>query len=156
VIAERTLINLPNPLTAYDELELPSARETGIIKLTAGLHRQTWLSGINIWVDVHISNTSTKTVRKLEVQLEKITLFYDHSGASALAKDNVHLRLPDRKDMQIVSSWVLKKSSRGWKGVVPKSSEVRTIEIDVPRGLVTVNTGTQLDSARSLGHVSSP
>jgi len=148
MIAERTLINLPNPLTAYDELELPSVGETGSIKLTAGLHRQTWLSGISIWVDVHISNTTKKTVRKMEVQLEKVTLFYDHSGASAIAEDTVHLRLPDRKDMQIVSSWVLKKSSRGWKGVVPKSSEARTIEVDVPKGLVTVNTGTQLNNLK--------
>ena len=95
-----------------------------------------------IWVDVHISNTSQKTVKKLEVQLEKITLFYDHSGASPLAADAVRLRLPDRKDHETVSRWVLKKSKRGWKGVAPKSSEVRTIEVDVPRGLVTVHTGT--------------
>lgn len=97
---------------------------------------------MNIWVDVHISNMSQKTVKKMEVQLEKVTLFYDHSSASPLAEDAVLLRLPDRKDNEIVSRWTLRKSKRGWKGVVPKSTEVRTIELDVPRGLVTVHTGT--------------
>lgn len=118
------------------------AGETGVIKMTAGLHRQTWLSGMNIWVDVHILNMSQRTVRKLEANLEKVTLFYNHSGASSLAEDAVHLRLPDRKDNEIVSRWVQRKSKRGWKGVVPKSNEVRTVEVEVPRGLVTVHTGT--------------
>ena len=96
---------------------------------------------MNIWVDVHISNASQRTVKKIEVQLEKVTLFYDHSGASALAEDAVPLRLPDRKENETVSRWVLKKSKHGWKGVAQKSSELRTVEVDVPRGLVTVHTG---------------
>ncbi|KAI9848800.1 MAG: hypothetical protein M1830_007266, partial [Pleopsidium flavum] len=35
---ERVLVNLPNPLTAYDELELSHNGDTKLIKLTAGLH----------------------------------------------------------------------------------------------------------------------
>lgn len=71
-------MSLPSPLTASDEYI--RHRENGIetIKVTAGLHRQVWVSGTNIFVDVHIANKSKKVVKRLELQLERDVLFYKH------------------------------------------------------------------------------
>jgi len=85
-------------------------------------------------------------VKKIEIHLEKITLYYDHSSASTLAEDAIRLRLPDRREKEVVSKRVVKKGINGWKGVVPKSSEVRTIEVEIPRGHVTINTGTRIEN----------
>lgn len=71
-------MSLPSPLTASDEYI--RHRDSGIetIKVTAGLHRQVWVSGTNIFVDVHIANKSKKVVKRLELQLERDVLFYKH------------------------------------------------------------------------------
>ena len=52
-------------------------RDTGI-EVTAGLHRQVWVSGTSIYVDVHIVNNSRKTITKFELQLERDILCYKH------------------------------------------------------------------------------
>jgi hypothetical protein len=55
-------------------------RDTGIkvIRVTAGLHRQVWVSGTRIYVDVHIVNESRKIIKKIELQLERDILCYKH------------------------------------------------------------------------------
>lgn len=138
--AEKALLSLPNPLTAYDELPLPGA-EPQVIKLTAGLHRQTWVSGIPMFVDVHISNTSRKTIRRVELQLEKATFYFDHAAASTTTEAANHLRYPNRTEKEIVQKVALKKARNGWKGIPPQSHEVRTDDIIVPAGLVTIDAG---------------
>jgi hypothetical protein len=81
IAAEKALMSLPSPLTASDEYI--RHRENGIdtIKVTAGLHRQVWVSGTNIFVDVHIANKSKKVVKRLELQLERDVLCYKHVGS---------------------------------------------------------------------------
>ena len=71
-------MSLPSPLTASDEYM--RTRDTGIevIRVTAGLHRQVWVSGTSIYVDVHIVNNSRKTTTKIELQLERDILCYKH------------------------------------------------------------------------------
>lgn len=78
VTAEKALRSLPSPLTASDE---QSFSQSGIIetaKMTAGLHRQVWISGSSIFVDIHIANGSRKTIKKLDLSLERDILCYRH------------------------------------------------------------------------------
>jgi hypothetical protein len=76
--AEKALRSLPSPLTASDE---QSFSRTGLLettKMTAGLHRQVWVSGSSIFVDIHIANGSRKTIKKLDLSLERDILCYRH------------------------------------------------------------------------------
>jgi hypothetical protein len=137
---EKALSSLPTPLLATEQLSIPHGIATRNIKLTAGLHRQTWVNGAMIFVDVHIMNNSPKTLKKIEVQLEKTTLWYSHAAAGTSEKSATHLRLPKRSDNEIVCASITKKS-KDWKGVPSNTSEVRTCNLEVPREHVTISTG---------------
>ena len=137
---EKALSSLPTPLLAMEQLSLPHGVATQNIKLTAGLHRQTWVNGAMIFVDVHIMNNSSKMLKKIEVQLEKTTLWYSHAAAGTTERRATHLRLPKKSDNEIVCTSIIKKS-KDWRGVPPKTSEVRTCDLEVPRGHVTISTG---------------
>jgi hypothetical protein len=76
--AEKALMSLPSPLTASDEWVKAREGSLEVIRLTAGLHRQVWVSGTNVYVDVHIANNSRKTIKKIELQLERDILCYKH------------------------------------------------------------------------------
>lgn len=137
---EKALASLPSPLLAADTLYLTHEPDIQTVKLTAGLHRQTWVNGAAIFIDVHIVNNTAKSIKKVEVQLEKTTLWYTHAPAGTVEKTANHLRLPKRTDTEVVSGLTIKKGS-SWKGVLSRSSEVRTIELEAPRGHVTISTG---------------
>jgi hypothetical protein len=81
--AEKALMSLPSPLTASDEYMRTRDASVEVIKVTAGLHRQVWVSGTSIYVDVHIVNNSRKTIKKIELQLERDILCYKHVGYHA-------------------------------------------------------------------------
>jgi hypothetical protein len=76
--AEKALMSLPSPLTASDEYVKPRDNTVEIVRVTAGLHRQVWVSGTSIYVDVHIANNSRKMIKKIELQLERDILCYKH------------------------------------------------------------------------------
>ena len=137
---EKALASLASPLLATDTLYLAREPDPQTVKLTAGLHRQTWVNGSMIFIDVHIANNTAKVVKKVEVQLEKTTFWYTHTAAGTAEKSANYLRLPKRTDTEIVSGTTLKKSV-AWKGVPSHSSDVRTIELEAPRGHVTISTG---------------
>jgi Arrestin (or S-antigen), C-terminal domain len=137
---EKALSSLPTPLLATEQLSLPHGAARQNIKLTAGLHRQTWVNGAMIFVDVHVMNNSSKTLKKIEIQLEKTTLWYAHAAAGTTERSATHLRLPKRSDTEIVCASVIKKS-RDWKGIPSRTSEVRTCDLEVPRGHITISTG---------------
>lgn len=137
---EKALASLPSPLLAADTMYISREPDIQIVKLTAGLHRQTWVNGGMIFVDIHISNNTSKSIKKAEVQLEKITLWYTHAAAGTSEKSANHLRLPKRTDTEIVSGTTVKKSTT-WNGVPPHSSDVRTIELEAPKGHVTISSG---------------
>ena len=71
-------MSLPSPLTASDERTISRGSSFEIIKMTAGLHRQVWVSGTSIFTDIHVANNSRKAIKKLELQLERDILFYKH------------------------------------------------------------------------------
>jgi hypothetical protein len=76
--AEKALMSLPSPLTASDEWIKPRETTIEVVRVTAGLHRQVWVSGTSIYVDVHVANNSRKTIKKIELQLERDILCYKH------------------------------------------------------------------------------
>lgn len=71
-------MSLPSPLNASDEWTKPRDTTVEVVRVTAGLHRQVWVSGTSLYVDVHVANNSRKTVKKIELQLERDILCYKH------------------------------------------------------------------------------
>lgn len=71
-------MSLPSPLTASDEWIKACDSTLDIVRVTAGLHRQVWVSGTSIYVDVHIANNSRKNIKRIELQLERDILCYKH------------------------------------------------------------------------------
>lgn len=137
---EKALASLSSPLIAADTLYLSREPEIQTVKLTAGLHRQTWVNGARIFIDVHVSNNTPKLIKKIEAQLEKTVLWYTHPPFGTSEKTVHYLRLPRKTDTEIVSVNTI-KSSTTWEGIGPHSSDVRTIELEAPRGHVTISTG---------------
>ena len=117
---------------------LSKRHTTQTVKLTAGLHRQTWISGYLIFVDMHIVNRSSKDVKKVELQLEKTTLFHNYTAPSTSAGLADVLRLPDHRQTEIV---VRKDLGDGFQGVHSLSEDFRTCQLALPTGLVSVETG---------------
>ena len=137
-LAEKALVNLRYPLSACDELNLSKKFNTQIIKLTVGIHRQTWISGYPVFVDVHIENRSCKDVRKLELQLDKTIIFHDCSAPNTGSKSTDNLRLPDQMQKQNIANTQV---SDGWQGVRALSQDFRTCQMNLPTGLVSIETG---------------
>ncbi|KAJ4360831.1 uncharacterized protein N0V89_001398 [Didymosphaeria variabile] len=138
---EKALMSLPSPLTASDEWLKPRDATLEIVRLTAGLHRQVWVSGTSIYVDVHIANNSRKTIRKIELHLERDILCYKHAAACTMEKSASQARIFDSNEKSILSKSVIKQGAAGWHGVPAHNSHVRTCDLEVPRGHATVKCG---------------
>ena len=134
VIAEKALVNLSNPLVVNDALQM--SRQN--IYVTAGIHRQTWIGGYLLFVDLHIDNQSDKAVRKIELQLERATVYYIHSAPSVGKTSADVLRLPDQIHKEIL---VRKNVLPNFEGIRPISQDFRTAQISIPNGLVSIETG---------------
>ena len=130
------LVNLSSPLQTSEELRLSATH--GSIVLTAGVYRQTWISGYMLFVDIHIRNGSNKTVNKVEVQLQKATIVYSYPAASTEGGPASSLRVPDHCDKDILARSIMK----GPRDTVPPHSEsTRTCRLEVPSGLASIDTG---------------
>ena len=123
---------------ASDELRFLKRTNNQKVKLTAGLHRQTWISGYPVFIDIHIENRSYKSVKRVDLQLEKTILFYNYSAPSTGAVSADLLRLPDHLTKEIVLDKVLLD---GFNGVRPFSEDFRTCSLELPAGLVSIETG---------------
>lgn len=71
-------MSLPSPLTASDDYISSRGDGREKITMTAGLHRQVWVSGTSLFTDVHIANNSRRNIKRLELQVERIILCYRH------------------------------------------------------------------------------
>ncbi|KAF2449784.1 hypothetical protein P171DRAFT_200045 [Karstenula rhodostoma CBS 690.94] len=138
---EKALMSLPSPLTASDEWIKPRDTSLEIVRLTAGLHRQVWVSGTTIYVDVHVANNSRKTIKKIELHLERDILCYKHAAASTMEKSASQARIFDSNEKSILSKSIIKQGAAGWHGVSAHSSHIRTCDLEVPRGHATVKCG---------------
>ena len=131
-------MNLSSPLLATDELHVPKAGNASSIRLTAGLHRQTWISGYVLFVDVLIDNRSRKPVNKIDIQLEKGTLLYDSAAASTETGPVNALRLPDHYTKETITTVTM---SGPQDVVAPQSETIRTCRLELPVGLASIDTG---------------
>ncbi|KAF7190174.1 Uncharacterized protein HII31_08505 [Pseudocercospora fuligena] len=138
---EKALTSLSSPLTASDELRIARAAGQETLRVTAGLHRQVWVSGSSIFVDVHILNQYRKPVRKLELSLERDILCYKHAAASTLEKSAGQARIFESNERAILVRSSYKTGSAGWNGVEPHTADIRTCELELPRGHGTVRCG---------------
>ncbi|KAL8825327.1 MAG: hypothetical protein Q9170_007835 [Blastenia crenularia] len=133
---EKALINLPNPLVVTDEVQSSRRGSLETVVLTAGVHRQTWISGYPLYVDVRIAIRGGRTVRKIELQLERSTFVYAHAAPSDETGLGETLRLPDRCENKVIS----KATCLGWQ-VTGHSSDLKTCGLFIPPGLASVDAG---------------
>ncbi|KAF2634897.1 hypothetical protein P280DRAFT_412896 [Massarina eburnea CBS 473.64] len=138
---EKALMSLPSPLIASDEWVKPRDTTVEVVKVTAGLHRQVWVSGTSIYVDVHIANNSRKMIKKIELQLERDLLCYKHAAASTMEKSASQARIFDSNERTILSKSLIKHGAAGWHGVPAHQTHIRTCDLEVPRGHGTVKCG---------------
>lgn len=94
-----------------------------------------------MFVDVQILNSSRKMVKHMELQLERVTVFHKFAAASTDGESADLLRLPDHCEKEIVQKWVMKEVRDGWQGVKPQSQDIRTCHLELPPGLVSIDTG---------------
>jgi hypothetical protein len=130
---EKALTSLPSPLTASDEISM--GMET--LRVTAGLHRQVWVSGSSIFVDVHIINKWKRPVKKLDLILERAILCYKHVAAATLEKSAGQARIFESNEQSILTKSSFKTASE----IPPHTSDTRTCELELPRGHGTVRCG---------------
>ena len=123
---------------ASDELILSKKVSSKTIRVTAGLHRQTWISGYPVFIDIYIENRTSKAVKRVDLQLEKTIMFYNYSAPSTGTRTADLLRLPDYINKDIVVSKILLP---GIQGVGPLSEDFRTCQLELPTGLVSIETG---------------
>ena len=160
-------MSLPSPLTASDEHIKIRNKSLEIVRVTAGLHRQVWVSGTSLYADVHIMNNSRKMIKRIELQIERDVLCYKHVGcrerhfsvtelnifqaaASTMEKSASQARIFDTNERSIISKSLIKQGSAGWHGVPPHTTHIRTCDLGVPRGHATVKCGVYTGLAESL------
>ncbi|KAH0018307.1 hypothetical protein KCU72_g13500, partial [Aureobasidium melanogenum] len=140
-VAEKALRSLPSPLTASDEQSFSKSGTIETAKMTAGLHRQVWVSGSSIFVDIHIANGSRKTIKKLDLSLERDILCYRHAAAATLEQSASQARIFESNERSILSKQSMKQGANGWTGVEAYGSITRTCDLEIPRGHATVKCG---------------
>ncbi|KAL8808394.1 MAG: hypothetical protein Q9223_004047 [Gallowayella weberi] len=133
---EKALLNLPNPLVVTEEVQTSHRNGVETVELVAGVHRQTWISGYPLFVDVRIGNRGSKVVKKVELQLERSTFVYAHAAPSDEQGLSDTLRLPDRCEKEVI----LKVDCPSWQ-VQPQSRDLKTCSLPIPSGLVSVDAG---------------
>ncbi|KAK0318857.1 hypothetical protein LTR54_013424 [Friedmanniomyces endolithicus] len=138
---EKALTSLANPLTATDEMVLPRTNGFERIKLTAGLHRQVWVSGSSLFVDVHVLNKTHKHVKRLDLSLERDILCYKHAAAATRERSANQARVFENNHQSVIATDTLRVGSNGWSGIEPHASETRTFVLELPRGHATIKSG---------------
>ncbi|KAI9891115.1 MAG: hypothetical protein M1814_003314 [Vezdaea aestivalis] len=156
---EKALVPLPSPLTASDEKVLGRRDRLQSVQLTAGIHRQTWISGTSLFADIFVANKSSHSTRKLRVDLERCVMTYKfgwgvqgkHGLSSspfyfaAATSSNISasgLRVCDRLESKVVSSISLAgKGGTAVRGTAAHSNETITCEVPIPRGHVSIGPG---------------
>lgn len=68
-----------------------------------------------MFVDLHISNTSRKTIKRTAPQLEKAIFCFDHAATSTTTEAANHLRYQNRTEKEIVQDVVTRKARHSWK-----------------------------------------
>ena len=127
-------MNLKDPLVVKDVV--PSSGSE--VQCTAGLYRQTWISGYPLFVDIRVDNRSKKAIHKIELQLERATMIYLSGGAPTDPNIAKNLLLPDEMRKEII---LRRGVLNGYEHVAPQSELFRTAQLLIPSGLVSIETG---------------
>ena len=135
------MTNLPEPLTASDTTMLSKTLPFEEASLTARLNREVWASGMSLFVDLLISNRSRKTVKKVNLLLERTVMLFHHAPAEITRGVQRHSRLPDRVIKKVVTANTIERTKHGWHGISPHSKDERTWLLDIPSFLSTIPTG---------------
>ncbi|KAI9692230.1 MAG: hypothetical protein M1822_006460 [Bathelium mastoideum] len=158
---EKALMSLPSPLTAMDTFSMRRSNGLENITIKAGLHRQVWVSGTSVFVDVCIENESRKPVRKIELQLERAILCYKHvclvichqrskghrlmdstqAAATTTEKSAGQARIFDSNERVVLSKATFKHGTNGWNEFAAFATNTRTFDLALPRGHATVRCG---------------
>ena len=109
--------------------------------LTALLNREVWASGMSLFVDLHISNRSRRTVKRVNILLERTIMLFYHAPTEMIKGVRRHSRLPDRVLKKIVTANAVEKSKDGWHGIGPHSQDQKLWLLDIPPNLATIPTG---------------
>nr|POE88140.1 uncharacterized protein CFP56_11369 [Quercus suber] len=152
---EKALTCLQNPLTVFEEYYPPKSDGRENVKLTAGLHRQVWLSGSSIFVDVHICNRTRKAIRRLDLELERNILIYKHAPTTSRARTANHIRIFEDNQRSIVATHSFRSGSNKWSGVAAYNSETRTYDLELPRGHATIQCGRYFEVCFFLNIIAS-
>ena len=80
-------------------------------------------------------------MRSIELQLEKVTVFHKAAGTSTDKKSSDLLRLPDHCEKEVVRKWAMKETRDGWQGVKAHSEDIRTCQLELPSGMVSIDSG---------------
>ena len=124
---------------------MPKSSGGDAVSLTAGIHRQIWISGMALFVDVQVSNSSAKTVKRLDLEIIRTMMTYSYSSSTNLPDVPSYMTLPQQAERRILARQSIQKSRHGWQGVPPQSRDERTWKMDVPSGLATIVPGKLLN-----------
>ncbi|KAI9806325.1 MAG: hypothetical protein M1825_006440 [Sarcosagium campestre] len=139
---DKALVSLPSPLMATDEKAFERAGILEAIRVTAGMHRQNWVSGTRAFVDVKMRNFSQKNIRRIDISLERCIIFYEHQPVSTSHVTATHLRRSKEQSIKVIGQSKYKAAPDSvWKGVEPRSSGTLTCEIVIPEGNLSVRAG---------------
>ena len=141
-LAEKALVSLSDPLLVSDELHFSNRTGVKKVALSAGIHRQTWISGYPIFVDIQIDNQSNKSVKKVELQLERTTTYHSQPAPATIQGAVESLRIPDQIHKEVLAK---EDVSHGLHGIVPVLLDFRTYQMDLPRGLVSIEMGKHIE-----------
>jgi len=136
---ETALLPLDVPLLSTEEHSLRwGGHKT--LKVTAGLHRATWVSGTAAYVDVNIVNNTNRKVKCIRCKLRRHIVAYKNSVPLSENRSAGHLRVPSWIERKTLSHSELNIGTR-WRGVKGSQLDVITCEIDIPRNQLSVNMG---------------
>lgn len=123
---DRALVPSEHPITCIEEGPLFCGGK-GSLKVEAKLHRPVWISGQLAFVEVCTTNHSTRTVRKIKLELVRQVIIYNSPPANTKEQTLAHERVPDYIKTKILSSSILyandPEDTRAWKGVKSDTSD---------------------------------
>ncbi|QIW95454.1 hypothetical protein AMS68_000972 [Peltaster fructicola] len=119
---EHTLIPLPAPIVAADDVLVQQH------------------GGCSIFVDVNITNRSKKHIKRLDISLEQDILVYKHA-APVSDTTQTDARVFEHNERAILCRYTRRHHVDRWLGIAPRTIDVRTYNLDVPKGVATIRCG---------------
>lgn len=119
------------------------------LTLVAKLHREVWISGGSIFVDIEIANQTNSHVKKLCISLERDILLYRQCMASGELHGMTYPRIFEERHQTTISNTRLERPEAN-AAFPARSSRTRMYALEVPKGEITVPCGKYFEVAYSL------